>query len=315
MIKIIADSTCDLSQDIIEKYGISIAPLTINIENKCYRDKIDITPDELFNIIEGLTTEITTAMPSPSEYLKLINTAINDGYSEILCICMSSGTSGAYQSAVLSKDYFHEENPDSKCKIHIVDSLSMSHGSGYLIMKCAKLREIGATFEEIIEFAETFRTRVKHFLSVDDLYHLIKSGRLSNSSAFIGKLLMIKPIMSMKKGKGAIVAVERGTNKVLKHYVDAFASNCDRDHTDFVIIGYTSDISVAENLKKKIIEDTHFDGEVFIMQMGVAVGAHVGLGAVSMFYIENANDNVLSKEIHMLIDKKNKFIDKIKSNL
>jgi DegV family protein with EDD domain len=315
MIKIIADSTCDLSKEIIEKYNISIAPLTINIENKSYRDKIDITPDELFNMIEGLTREITTAMPSPAEYIKIINEAINDGYNEILCICMSSGTSGAYQSAVLSKEYFYEENPDSKCKIHIVDSLSMSHGSGYLIMKCAKLRDEGATFEGIIEFAETYRTKVKHFLSVDDLYHLIKSGRLSNASAFIGKLLMLKPIMSMKKGKGAIIAVERGTNKVLKHYVDAFASNYDRENTDFIIIGYTSDISVAENLKKKILTGTDFEGEIFIMQMGVAVGAHVGLGAVSMFFIENTSEHKLSKEVHTLIDKKNRFIEKIKSNL
>jgi len=317
IIKIIADSTCDLSQFIIEKYDISIAPLTINIDHKSYRDRIDITPDELFNIIEGLATEISTSMPSPSEYLKIINKAIQDGHNEILCICMSSGTSGAYQSAVLSKEYFYEENPNSKCKIHIVDSLSMSHGSGYLIMKCAKLREIGATFEELVEFAETYKKNVKHFLSVDDLYHLIKSGRLSNASAFIGKLLMLKPIMSMKNGKGSIVGVERGTKKVLSHYVKAFISNCDRSMTDFIIIGYTSDISVAENLKRKIIEETDYKDEIFIMQMGVAVGAHVGLGGISMYFIakEPVNDNILVKEVNNLIEKKNKLIDKIKENL
>lgn len=291
--------------------------MTININNKSYRDRIDITPDELFNMIDSLTGEITTSMPSPTEYLKIIDEAIEKGHSEILCISMSSGTSGSYQSAVLSKEYFYEKYPDSNCKIHIVDSLSMSHGSGYLIIKCARLREKGFTYDEIVEFAENYKKYVKHFLSVDDLSNLIRSGRLSNASAFIGKLLMIKPIMSMKNGKGSIVGMERGTKKVLSHYVKSFISNCDREKNDFIIIGYTSDISVAENLKKKIIDEADYKDEIFIMQMGVAVGTHVGLGGISMYFTSKdcVNESLLAKEVNTLIEKKNKFIDKIKENL
>ncbi|MEW8985668.1 MAG: DegV family protein, partial [Bacillus sp. (in: firmicutes)] len=229
-------------------------------------------------------------MPSPSEYLAIMNKAVHDGYKEILCICMSSGTSGAYQSAELAKEYFYEENRDSSVKIYIVDSKSMSHGSGWLILKSAMLREAGASFEEIIRFNEQYKTNVKHFLSVDDLNHLIKSGRLTNASAFIGKVLMLKPIMTMKNGKGAIVAKERGRNKVLKHYVNEFVSRVDNSITDFVIIGYTSDRLVAQTLKEKIQTETDFSGEIHIMQMGVSVGTHVGLGAISMFFVEKKQD-------------------------
>lgn len=315
MIKIIADSTCDLSQDILEKYDINLAMLTIKIEGKVYRDRIDIQPDDFYNIIENLNEKPTTSMPNPTEYLKIINQAISDGYKEILCICMSSGTSGAYQSAVLAKDYFYEENPNSPIKIHVVDSKCMSHGSGWLILKSAKLREKGATFEELIEFNETYKTNVKHFLSIDDLYHLIKSGRLTNSSAFIGKLLHLKPIMTMKKGKGAIVAKERGRNKVLKHYVNEFINRIDSDITDFIIIGYTSDIRVAENLKNKLLKETDFKGDILIMQMGVVVGNHVGLGAISMFFLEKEHikDNLLINEMQELIQRKNNILKKIKS--
>lgn len=227
---------------------------------------------------------------------------------------MSSGTSGSYQSAVIAKDYFYDENPDSLAKIYIVDSKCMSHGSGWLILKSIRLREKGATYEEIIEFNESYKTNVKHFLSVDDLDHLIKSGRLSNTSAMIGKLLHLKPIMSMKDGKGAIVAKERGTKRVLKHYVDGFISRNDSDITDFIIIGYTSDMKIAENLKNKIIAETDFAGEIFIMQMGVAVGNHVGLGAVSMFFVEKEHmkDNLLKNEIHELVERKNRLLEKIK---
>lgn len=286
MIKLMADSTCDLSNDVLEMYDISLAPLSINIEGKTFKDRVDIEPDEFYGMMEALSEFPTTGMPSPVEYLNIIKEAIESGYKEILCICMSSGTSGSHQSAELAKGYFFEENPDSPVKIHVVDSRCMSHGSGWLLLKSAMMREKGASFQELIDFNENYKTNVKHFLSVDDLDHLIKSGRLSNASAFLGKLLMLKPIMTMKNGKGAIVAKERGLKRVLKHYVEEFIKRNDEAVTDFIIIGYTSDIKIAENLKVKLEKETDFTGAIHIMQMGVSVGTHVGLGALSMFFVE-----------------------------
>ncbi len=286
MIKIMADSTCDLSDEVLEMYDISLAPLTINIDGKMYKDRVDIQPDEFYGMMEALPEFPTTGMPSPAEYLKIIKQAVDSGNKEVLCICMSSGTSGSYQSAILAKDYFFEESPESDVKIHVVDSKCMSHGSGWLVMKSAMMREQGASFEEIVSFNENYKKKVKHFLSVDDLDHLIKSGRLTNASALIGKILMLKPIMSMKDGKGAIVGKERGLKRVLNHYTQEFVKRNDREMTDFIIVGYTSDIKVAENLKAKLQLDTDFSGDIHIMQMGVSVGTHVGLGAISMFFVE-----------------------------
>lgn len=188
MIKIMADSTCDLSDEVLKMYDISLAPLTINIEGKIYKDRVHIHPDEFYGMMEALPEFPTTGMPSPAEYQRIMNEAVEDGYKEIICICMSSGTSGAYQSAVLARDYFFEENPDLDVKVHIVDSKCMSHGSGWLILRSALMRERGASFEEIVAFNEKYKTKVKHFLSVDDLDHLLKSGRLTNASAIIGKI-------------------------------------------------------------------------------------------------------------------------------
>lgn len=287
MIKIMADSTCDLAQEIIEKYNIGIAPLNIIINGKTYRDKIDITSDEFFEMLPNLDELPTTSMPSPEKYLNIIYKAIEDGYTQILCICMSSGTSGSYQSAVLAKELFQRNNLDSETKIHVVDSLCMSHGSGWLILKSAQLLESGYSFDQLIDFIEKYKTKVKHFLCVDDLNNLIKSGRLTNTSALIGRLLKVKPIMSMKKGKGAIVGKERGLNKAVKYYVDQFIKRVDKQITDFIIIGYTSKIDIANLLKEKIEEKTDFKGRIHLMQMGVAVGTHVGLGGLSMFFVEN----------------------------
>lgn len=286
-----ADSTCDLTQEIIERYDIGIAPLTVTIDGNEYKDKVDITPDEFFEMLKNVKTNPTTSMPSPTEYLKIIDQAIEDGYTEMLCICMSSGTSGSYRSARIAKDCFYEQHPDSPIKIYVVNSKSMSHGSGYLILKSAMLRDQGLSFEELIDFNETYKTRVKHFLSVDDLNNLIRSGRLSNSSGFIGKVLQIKPIMSMRDGKGAIVAKERGSKKALAHYIREFKIRNDEDMTDFIIIGYSSDRKIAETLKQNIIDETGFKKEIYIMQMGIAVGNHVGLGGLSMYFIEKNKED------------------------
>lgn len=315
MIKIMADSTCDLPQDIVEKYNIGVAPLNIIIDGKSYRDKIDLTPDEFFKLLETLEEHPTTSMPSPDEYIKIFDQAVEEGHKEILCICMSSGTSGSYQSAVIAKDYYFEENVDSDIKIAVIDTLSMSHGSGWLIIKSAQLRDEGYTFEELIEFNETYKTNVKHFLCVDDLDNLIKSGRLSNASAFIGKILKIKPIMSMKKGKGAIIAKERGRNRVLKFYVDEFVRRVNLDISNFIIIGYTTAIKMAEDLVDKIKNDTDYAGEIFIMQMGVAVGTHVGSGGLSMFFVEKdkLKDGLVKNELRNLMGKKDDLVSGIKS--
>lgn len=314
MIKILADSTCDLSDEVIKQYNIGIAPLTITIDGKVYRDRIDIQPDDFFKMLISMDKLPTTAMPSPTEYYKIIEDSMQEGYDEFLCICMSSGTSGAYQSATIAKDYFYDQYPDSKVKIHIVDSKCMSHGSAYLVMKSARLLAKGATFQELVDFNETYKTNVKHFLSVDDLDNLIKSGRLTNASAMIGKLLRIKPIMSMRKGKGAIVAKERGRKKVIAHYIEQFKERVDIELTSFVIIGYTSDIAVAENLKTKLLQETGFSGDIYMMQMGVSVGTHVGLGGLSMFFIEKGHrhDGLVYNEMNALLKKKDEMMSMMK---
>lgn len=309
MIKLIADSTCDLSDEIVKKYDISIAPLSITIDGKTYKDRIDINADQFFSKIAEYKTHPTTAMPSPALFIELFEDAYGKGQKDILCICMSSKTSGSYQSAVIAKEYFEEEHKEADYRIHVVDSTSMSHGSGWLIIKSARMREKGATYDEIVEYVERKKRNVKHFLSVDDLDNLVRSGRLRYGSALIGKIMKVKPIMTMKQGEGAIVSKERGRKAVLKHYIDAFNTRVDLNETDFVIVGYTSDRLYAENLVNLIKDETSFSGDILLMQMGVAVGTHVGLGGLSFYFMEkpNTKDGLLYNNINKIkevIDKK-----------
>lgn len=304
MIKIIADSTCDLSEALIEKYQIGIAPLSINIDGKTYRDRIDITADEFFSKIAEYKTHPTTAMPSPAAFIDLFEKAYQSGIKEILCICMSSKTSGSYQSAEIAKSYFQEEHSEKDYVIHVVDSTSMSHGSGWLILKSLRLIEKGMGFDELVTYLETHKRNVKHFLSVDDLDNLVRSGRLRYGSALIGKIMKVKPIMTMKQGEGAIVSKERGRKAVLEHYINAFNSRVDLNETDFVIVGYSSDKLYAENLVHLIQSETEFKGDIILLQMGVAVGNHVGLGGLSFYFMEKPHqkDGLLVNNINKLKD-------------
>lgn len=289
MIKLIADSTCDLSDELIERYNIGIAPLSITIDGKTYRDRIDITADTFFSKIAEYKAPPTTAMPSPAVFIELYEEAYKSGKKEIICICMSSKTSGSYQSAEIAKTYFIEEHPNQDYIIHVVDSTSMSHGSGWLILKSQRLIEKGMSFDDLVTYLETHKRNVKHFLSVDDLDNLVRSGRLRYGSALIGKIMKVKPIMTMKQGEGAIVSKERGRKAVLTHYINAFNARVDLDETDFVIVGYTSDHLYAENLVHLVQSETAFKGDILLLQMGVAVGTHVGLGGLSFYFMEKSH--------------------------
>jgi DegV family protein with EDD domain len=314
MIKLMSDSTCDLSDEILEKYNISLVPLNVTLEGKHYKDRVDIMPDDLYAVIEEIEEPVTTGNPSPEDFYLEMKKAAENGHDEIICINMSSGTSGSYQSAVLGHELFYENHPDSEVRIRVIDSVSMSHGTGWLILKSARLIESGMCYEEIINFVEMYKYNTKHFLSVDDLDHLIRSGRLSNASAMIGKLLKLKPIMTMKDTKGAIVAKERGRKRVLEHYVRELKARIDRGITDFIIVGYTSDRIIAVNLQNKIRKENAFDGEIFIMQMGVSVGAHVGLGGLSMYFVEkdHMKDNFMHNEMIQIRERKDRMMELIK---
>lgn len=309
-----ADSTCDLSKEIIEKYDIGIAPLNVIIDNQSYKDRVDLEADDFYRILKELKDHPTTSMPSPEEYLRIIKDAVAKGQKDIICICMSSGTSGSYQSGVIARNYFFEDYDKDDVRIEIIDSKSMSQGSGWLIMKSCQMREEGRTFEEIIEFNENYKKNIKHFLCVDDLDNLIKSGRLTNASAFIGKLLKIKPIMSMKNAKGAIVAKERGRNRVLKYYIDEYEKRVNKDLNNFIIIGYTTDKKIALDLEARLKEVCTNGEEIYIMQMGAAVGTHVGSGGISMFFLEKGDrkDGLITNEIRHIIEKKDEILSSIK---
>ncbi|WP_461207159.1 DegV family protein [Clostridium sp. DL1XJH146] len=188
-IALIADSTCDLEKAQIEQYDIKVLPLKIIYKNKEYLDRIEISPQEVYDNIE---TEIpTTSLPSLQEIDTLFNKLEDEGYTHTICIHLSSNISGTYNSVKLIAD----EHP--KLTSTVFDSKSLTLGTGAIVLACSELIEQNKSYEEIVNKLPSIKEKISVFYVVDTLKYLIKGGRIGKVSGTLGSVLNIKPIISI----------------------------------------------------------------------------------------------------------------------
>lgn len=190
-IALITDSGCDLSKEEIQKYNINVLPLRIIYKDREYLDRVNITPDEVYN---NLKVEVpTTSLPSMEEIDNLFIKLKNDGYTHIIAILISSGLSGTYNSVRLVS----ENHPEIRS--YIFDSLSLSLGTGAIAIECSKMIGDGKDYEEIIKLLPSLRSKIKVYYVLETLQYLIKGGRIGKVSGTIGELLNLKPIISVNE--------------------------------------------------------------------------------------------------------------------
>lgn len=190
-IALVTDSACDLTNEQIEKNNIHVLPLRIIYKDREYMDRVDITPAEVYG---NLHKEVpTTSLPSMDDMSKLFDRLKAEGYTHVIGICISSGLSGTYNSFKLVSENH------SDIKSHIFDSLSLSLGTGAVVLECAKMITSGMEFEVIVEKLPSIRSRIKLYYVLDTLQYLIKGGRIGKVSGTIGEILNIKPIISVNE--------------------------------------------------------------------------------------------------------------------
>jgi len=188
-IALVADSTCDLNKEEIDKYNVHILPLKIVYKDREYTDRVDITPQEVY---DNMKTEVpTTSLPSMEEIESLFIKLKNEGYTHIIAITISSGLSGTNNSIRLVS----EKHPE--LTYEIFDSKALSLGAGAIVMECGQMIKDGKNFEYIIEQLPIIRDKIKIFYVLDTLKYLMKGGRIGKVSGSIGQLLNLKPIISI----------------------------------------------------------------------------------------------------------------------
>lgn len=278
--KLLTDSTADLDENWATAHDVEILGLTIQLDGEIYET---VGPNRLTSekLLESMKNggKPTTSQVNVGQFEESFRRHAQNG-DAVLYLAFSSVLSGTYQSSMIARDLVLEEFPDAT--IEIVDTLAAAGGEGYLSVLAAAARDEGKTLEETKAMIIDILPRLRTYFLVDDLYHLMRGGRLSKTSAIIGSLANIKPLLWLDAtGKLVPLAKIRGRKKALKEVVSQ-ATKSIAHRT--AVVAYANDLEGAESLKESLLEHDMID-EVLIMPLGPVISAHVGPGTLAVFTI------------------------------
>jgi len=276
MIRIVTDSTSDITKKEQETYGVEVIPLKVHFGNETYYDGVDIHPSDFYTKLEQSPELPTTSQPSPVDFMELYK-KINAPGTEIISIHLSAALSGTYQSAMLAKSLLEEE-----AAIHIVDSRSASYGLGMLAVVAAKEAQAGKSVEEIIAKIESVHESSQIYFIVDTLQYLYKGGRIGKASALFGSLLGIKPILTIdKSGEVAPVDKVRGHKKAVNRMIELLQQDFGSQEIHLVVAHSEAQES-AEELQRMVSEVLNVSSHSFT-ELGPVIGVHTGPGTLAVF--------------------------------
>ena len=275
MIRILVDSASDVPYNNSE--NIYVVPLSVTINETTYLDGVQLGHDEFYDILTSTDTFPKSSQPSPQAFAEAFEKA-KEKDEELICILLSSGVSGTYQSACLAKNIVGYD------KIHIIDSLTGSYGVYLLVQEAQRMIQRGCSAQEIVAEIEKLKSRVMVYLSVDTLEYLYRGGRLSKASALIGSVAKIKPVIYVT-GEGTIGVFNKqiGISRAINALADVAKNNpADESHAFYTIC-------TAGTHNIEMLEDRLAESGVSVtqrIQMGPVVGTHAGPEAFGIIYIK-----------------------------
>ncbi|HEL1991407.1 TPA: DegV family protein [Streptococcus suis] len=277
---IVTDSTSDLPISWVQENDVTVLGLTINLDGVIYEtvgENRFTSADLLEKMASG--SQPTTSQVNVGQFEEVFEAATKKG-QEVLYLAFSATLSGTYQSAVIARDMVMDQYPEAV--ITIVDTKAATIGEGYLVMKAVEARAAGKTLAETKAIVEDLVPRLRTYLLVDDLNHLVRGGRLSKSAALIGGLVNIKPLLALNaEGKLEAIAKIRGRKKGIKEMLNLTLDNL--DHST-VMVAYTGDIEAAEAIKATLLEDSRVT-DVLLTELGPIIATHTGTGVLAILSI------------------------------
>ncbi len=279
-IKIITDSTADLSKDLLESRDIDVIPLHVEFNEVSFDDGITITTPELYKRVAETGSLPKTAAISPGEFISKFESYLTNGY-DVLYISIGSKISSTYQSAVIAKESFGTES------IQLVDSLNLSSGIALLVLNACDLRDQGKSVFEIKEEIDRLVPLVRSQFAIRTLDYLHKGGRASGTAKLIGTIIHLKPIIQVRNGNLHVYKKPVGKmSRALDIMLEDFLNECDKDNVylDYVMITHSiADKScvymidkVLERVKPKHLIESH---------AGCVISSHCGQGTIGILYI------------------------------
>jgi len=276
MVNIFTDSCSDMGKDLEKRYNIHVIPLTVIVNNRTFRDGVDIQGYELFDLVEKSGELPKTSAPSMVDFMAEFNTVEGD----ILFVGISSKLSATVQNAMLAGKELNGRN------IRVIDSLNLSTGIGLLVLKAAHLRDQGKTLHEIGEELEAGKKKVHTSFAIDRLDYIYMGGRCSAMENIMGSLLKIRPIIEVHHD-GTLVVKEktRGKrHKSLASMLKAFRSHLDDMDFTRVFVTHTGCDDDAQYLKQAILEMAPIQ-EALVTRASCTVSSHCGPGTIGILYM------------------------------
>lgn len=273
-IKIITDGSCDLSQKIIEESNVEIVDVTVSFGENSYSTRKDITISQFYEMMKDYKELPKTSCPSPNQFLE----AFDCEEENIIVLCLTSKLSGIYNSAVLAKNMYEEENGNKK-RIEIIDTTTGSIGQALLVSKVANMIDEEKSMDEIIDTIEKLRHEVIFYGALHTLENAIKGGRINAIAGKIIGALNLKAIVHITDGLVKPMDKARGDKNSINKVIDYIKNNIHKTSGTKLAIGHANCLEKALKIKE-VLENHHNFEEIHIMEVGPSMGVYTSEGAV-----------------------------------
>jgi DegV family protein with EDD domain len=276
-IEILADSTCDIPQDLVEQYHIGIIPQIVIWDNREYRDRIDLQPEEFYQRFQCDPQRPTTSLPGMPAFLTAYEQAAQRrGASQLVVLTISSAMSGTYQMAL-------EAARRVEIPVHVVDSKGPTMSLGWQTLAAARARDRGASLAEILETVEAVRSRLVQVVAMHSLEYLKTGGRLGGATKWAGIMLKIKPLVGINHDTGLVepVTIARTQNGLVEAMYENFFKRLGPGPTLHVAVLHGNVADEAQELARRIRRE-YSPAELLVNITGPVLGVNTGPGALAL---------------------------------
>jgi DegV family protein with EDD domain len=265
---IVTDSVADLSPQMVKELGVSVVPLSVRFGEDVYRDGIDLTPDQFYEKLRTSRIFPNTSVPSPADFIRVYD-EVAEKTDEILVILVSARLSATYEVARQSIDMMQK-----KCRVELLDSETATMAEGFIVMKAARAAQSGASFDEVIEVARQNVPRVDFLAVFSTLEYLRRGGRIGRAQAFLGSLLRINPLITLKDGLVEPAGRSRSRARAIDRLYEFAASYAKIEE---MAVEDTACPEEAEALRERL--GAIFPKErIYRSRMTPVIGTHTGPG-------------------------------------
>jgi DegV family protein with EDD domain len=271
-VKVVTDSTCDIPPQLMKDLGITVVPIYVVFGDKSYRDKLDISENEFYDKLIHGPVHPTTSIPTPKDFADVYNKLAQET-DEIISIHLTSRESGTYNAALLAKELV-----TSKCRIEVVDSLSMSMALGLLVTEAGQAAKAGASLEKITELVRQAVPKVHLIFLLDTLKYVVRGGRLGKAYGILGSALRVKPLLTLKEGDLSLVGVARTKAKAVERLYE-FTRGFNK--VKGVSVAYTTAHDEAKAFTDRL-KAAFPDVPLYLTRVGSSLGTHAGPGGMGV---------------------------------